>query len=113
GLEHDRRGHDAPVDRCARRLGIGVDGVGIADGLAPVPDHRLVDGIGADLGRPYAAALEGPHLLQEGVAHRGDRVIPRPTLATISRWTSLTPPPKVLTWAARAARSRSPCSTAP
>ena len=41
------------------------------------------------------------------------RVMPRPAMATISRWISLTPPPKVLIWAWRAVRSSRPASTAP
>ena len=39
--------------------------------------------------------------------------MPRPSVATMSRWTSFTPPPKVLIWQPRASRSTRPCSSAP
>ena len=46
-------------------------------------------------------------------AHRAPRVMPRPAVATISRWTSLTPPPNVLTCAWRPVASSRPRSSAP
>ena len=109
-----------------RRL-VDVDGVLVAHGVDPVPDHGLVDLVAGLHGRPAGLPSKAAQRGQQGVgvgrrgavdpdvdrAHRAARVMPRPAMATISRWISFTPPPKVLIWAWRAVRSSRPASTAP
>ena len=106
GLEHGRRSDGV------RPL---VGGVGVTHGLAPVPDHRLVDRVLAHTGGRGRPALIGLELLvcEPYGAHRRPLRIPSRIVATISRWTSLTPPPKVLICAARFIRSSSPSPKAP
>jgi len=130
GLQH-RRGSDDPGEpRRACRVLVHVDRVEIVHRLDPVADHRLVHRIGSDhlvarrladeglqpvlVGRPSPLFLVGGfRVLRLGPrrAHRAARFIPSPAMARISRWISLTPPPKVLIWACRPARSsRHPAS---
>ena len=128
GLEHGGRGDDARKSGVTCRVVVDVHRVVVAHGLHPVPDHRQVDRILSPCGHPGGHPHERLQLVVEGRpaggrsgcswrcrrrAHRDDRFIPRPAMARISRWTSLTPPPKVLIWAWRPARSSSPWSTAP
>ena len=116
-LDHRRRGDQAAVDRCRRGVGVVVHDELVADRLAPVADHRLVDGVGSGEGRPGLDPLErlqlGEEVTHVRCGHRGWRAMCSPAAATMSRCTSLTPPPKVLICAARAARSSWPRSTAP
>ncbi len=102
---------------------VDVDRIEIAHRLDPMADHRLVHRIGSDhllsrrladeglqpflVGRLSARLVDAPcrgfRRVRLGTrrAHRAARFIPRPAMATISRWISLTPPPKVLIWACR------------
>ena len=116
GLEHGGRGDDAGEAGVLGGLVVDVDRVVVPHGLHPVADHRLVDRVGPAGGvhRPTGPRTPaGRSSRSAGVAHRAPRFMPRPAMARISRWISLTPPPKVLIWAWRAARSSSPWRTAP
>ena len=106
-----------------------VDRVVVAHGLHPVTDHGQVHGIGPHQPGTGGEADErlqlfierAAGLLRGGAArhrclrrcHLDARFIPSPAVAKISRWTSLTPPPKVLICDCRPARSSSPWSAAP
>ena len=66
-VEHRRWGDD--VSERGRRGGglVGVDRVGVADDVAPVPDHRLVDRVAGDVERrappdqpPQRVEVEAP-----------------------------------------------------
>src|SRR5205807_9080547 len=111
------------VGRSRSRIRVEVRRVGVTDGLAPMPDHGLVHRVGRQLGRAARTTFVGLDLGQEGgplvdlggrhCASRARRAMPRPAAATISRCTSLTPPPKVLIWAERPISSIWPPNTAP
>ena len=120
-MEHRGRGDDAfKTVGTGDRL-VDVDRVLVPHGFDPVPDHGLVHGVGRNVGGALGGTFERLQLGQESVAHRvahrvthrAARFMPRPAMATISRWTSFTPPPKVLICAPRAARSSRPRSTSP
>ena len=133
GLQHGGRGDDLVVSRGARRLVGHVHRVVIAHGLDPVPDHRRVDRVGRQARRAgrlpdqrdqFGTVVRERRQLFESLLargrpgrrhgrHRAPRVIPSPAVATISRCTSLTPPPNVLICAWRPVASTRPRSTAP
>src|SRR5207237_9896210 len=80
----------------ASRVLIPVDRVGVADGFEPAVDHRLIHRIAA-----YSRlGDDGGFDLREGlvdIRHLGTLGTLRPDAAIISRITSFTPPPKVIT----------------
>ena len=103
-----------------RRYGVRprVGGMGVAHRLAPVPDHRRVDQVLADAGAVPRAAPRTSSTRQGRSASSHPRspfprFIPSRIVATISRCTSLTPPPNVLICAALFIRSSSPSPKAP
>lgn len=113
-LQHGGRGD---------RVRAGVGGIGVTHRLAPMTDHRFVhEVLGAASGgggapfEVFQQRVEPGCLLGVPGRVRGHRFLPfMPSriMATISRWTSLTPPPKVLIWAARFIRSSSPPAKPP
>ncbi len=115
GLQHGRRCDHAREPGGPGGVGVDVDRVEVPHRLHPVLDHGLVDGLGPTGGRSRDLADEGLQLVvqRRRPAHRAPRFMPRPAVARISRWISLTPPPNVLIWAWRPARSSSPWSAAP
>ena len=95
-LNHGRWGDNSGVTDRAGRVLIPVDGVGVADGFDPAVDHRLVHRIAADT----RLGDDGGFDLREGlvdIRHLGTLGTLRPDAAIISRITSFTPPPKVIT----------------
>ena len=133
GLQHGGRGDQLVVAGGARRVVGHVHRVVVAHRLDPVPDHRHVHRVGRQVrragrlpdqrGQLGAVVRERRQLLealrrrrpqsQPGTRHRAPRVMPSPAVATISRCTSFTPPPKVLICAWRPVASTRPRSTAP
>ena len=83
-LGHRRRGHQAGVaGRDGRALGQ-VDGVGVADGLDPVPHHRHVHRVRRLRPRPLPIRHQPRrqrHDPLSHVHHRGARGRPRPSVA--------------------------------
>ena len=106
GLEHRGRGDQLAVGRPGGSVGIHVDGIAVADRVAPVADHRRVhlvagdDGLAGELALELAKPIEQRSLRGHG-GHRFDLGSPSPVVAMISRCTSFTPPPNVSTNAAR------------
>ncbi|CKU13587.1 Uncharacterised protein [Mycobacterium tuberculosis] len=98
-LNHGRWRDDSGVAGGASRRVVHIDGVAVADGLHPVVDHRLVHRVTGQ------ARLAGPGRLDLGnrflnvahPGHLGTLGTLRPDAAIISRMTSFTPPPKVIT----------------
>ena len=87
--------------------------------LAPAADHRQIHRIGCGtlrvppLRRAAHAARQPPghrRAMSPGPAHAAG---PSPICATMSRSTSVAPPPKVLIWQRRYSASRLPCRMAP
>ena len=95
-LDHRRRRDDAGMAGGPGRGLVDVDRVAVADGLHPVVDHRLVHRIAADPRLAAARRLDLFDGLLE-TRHRGTLGTFRPDAAIISRITSFTPPPNVMT----------------
>ena len=102
-LEHRRWGDDAAVLGALRKAFIEIERVALAHRLAPAADHRQIDGIGCRArwrgGRAaLRAQLRKPcgHSFRHAHRGAGARGSPRPICATMSRSTSVAPPPKVL-----------------
>ena len=127
GLEHRGRRHDAAVDRLAResprsRCRPDCDRPRrrtSAGSSARSPDRAPHAGLALDAdegGEAFssnaASGVTDEGRLLSGPTRRA-RGRPRPIIATISRWISFTPPPKVLIWQWRHSRSTSPRSTRP
>ncbi|SHV68101.1 Uncharacterised protein [Mycobacteroides abscessus subsp. abscessus] len=97
-LRHGGRRDDSGMTSCFRGLLVDIDRVAVAHRLDPVVDHRLVHRIPCQAGRARAVGLDlGETLLDVHHAHRGTLGVPNPAVDTISRITSFTPPPKVIT----------------
>ena len=124
GLHHAQA--EAPVAFGERY----ADQARFGQGLPEAAVEPVVGGLhlGHTVGRcevaedPFSQATKGLLVIGQVEVHsrsrrfqacRAVRAMPRPIQATISRITSLTPPPNVLIWAARAAFSSSPRSTTP
>ena len=95
-LNHGRRRDNSGVADGAGRVLVAVDRVGVADGFDPAVDHRLVHRVatGARLGA--AGRFDLRERLVD-IRHLGTLGTLRPDAAIISRITSFTPPPKVIT----------------
>ena len=95
-LNHGGWRHDSGVACGLGRRVVDVNRVGVAEGFHPVLDRRQVHRIpsvtrrGDDGGRDLVDGFPD-------VGHRGTLGTLRPAAAIISRMTSLTPPPKVIT----------------
>ena len=98
-LNHRRWGDNSRMPGIARRGLVGVDRVAVPEGLHPVVDDRLVHRIPARarLGDDGGGDLCDFLLDAVRVGHRGTLGTLRPAAAIISRMTSFTPPPKVIT----------------
>src|SRR5690606_6383938 len=132
---HHRRGRDDPVPAGGLRgVLVQVDGVVVLHRLDPVPDHGDVHRVLPEAARQQlppgprlqprlvvvrngAVGTAGNGAARNGVAGDAHARLPlgspSPCTATMSRSTSLTPPPKVLTMPCRDSCSICPCSTAP
>src|SRR6185312_9692136 len=97
-LDHRRRRDDAGMaGRTGCRL-VDVDGVLVSHRVNPVVNHRLVDRIPARLRLAAARGLDlFGRLLNIPDSHLGTLGTFKPDAAIISRITSFTPPPKVMT----------------
>lgn len=84
------------MSRGTRGVGVDVDRVRVADGLDPVVDHRGVHRIAPE-GRRARPGVDDRLRGGADVAHRFALGSPSPAVAIMSRITSLTPPPKVIT----------------
>lgn len=99
-LSHRGRGDDPVVTGGTSGVGVDVDRVRVAHRLDPVVDHRPVDRVAA---RPRRTGARGLDLIGRGAdlrwlhAHLFTRGRPSPAVPIMSRITSLTPPPKVMT----------------
>src|ERR1700736_4158778 len=98
-LNHCRWGNNSRMPGSAGRGLVGVDRVAVPERLHPVVDRRLVHRIPsrARLGDNGSGDLCDFLLDTVRVGHRGTLGTLRPEAAIISRITSFTPPPKVMT----------------
>ncbi len=97
-LKHLSGSDDAVTAGGAGSVVVEVDGVGIAHGLGPMPDHGDVDLVWPP-GSGNQSLADKSVELRRNVAHLTlfSRTSPKPMVPTMSRRTSLTPPPKVFT----------------
>ena len=96
-LDHRRWRHDPGVPGGLGGLLVDVDRILVADGVHPVMNHRLVHWIPAGSRLALTVRLDRVDALLEIGAHRITLGTFRPEAEIISRITSLTPPPNVMT----------------